>query len=292
MKLRTPTRPKGFSGGAVVKNLLANAEDTGLVSELGRSPGEGNGSPCPPLHLPPAQVCLPGKSHEQRSLVSYSPWGPKRVGHHLVTKQQHIQIHGTVKHRFVCLWNFVILFGTWPDNQWHLLAGGSPVSDHCRPSKSCLPAQDPGPFVSPHLPPGLSPSLDGLCPAVGVERTSSTWEVAFAPGAWGTTRAAPWPGMSSRAERSSVLWTESGDDSRQVTDSLRPMGAIWGGSGSSGPLEYGLAWLSSQLHSGWPALVFTLFPSLSNFPSITASFGAIISNKTVANKLCFLGNQG
>ena len=102
MKLRTPTRPKGFSGGAVVKNLLANAEDTGLVSELGRSPGEGNGSPCPPLHPPPAQVFLPGKSHEQRSLVSYSPWGPKRVGHDLVTKQQHIQIHGTVKHRFVC----------------------------------------------------------------------------------------------------------------------------------------------------------------------------------------------
>ena len=148
MKLRTPARPKGFSGGAVVKNLLANAEDTCLVSELGRSPGEGNGSPCPPLHPPPAQVFLPGKSHEQRSLVSYSPWGPKRVGHHLVTKKQHIQIHGTVKHRFVCLWNFVILFGTWPDNQWHLLAGGSPVSDHCRPSKSCLPAQGPGPFFT------------------------------------------------------------------------------------------------------------------------------------------------
>ena len=34
--------------------------------------------------------------------MSYSAWGPKRVGHDLVTKQQHIQSHGTVKHRFVC----------------------------------------------------------------------------------------------------------------------------------------------------------------------------------------------
>ena len=31
---------------------------------------------------------LPGKSHGQRSLEGYSPWGHKRVGHDLVTKQQ------------------------------------------------------------------------------------------------------------------------------------------------------------------------------------------------------------
>ena len=33
-------------------------------------------------------VFLPGKSCGQRSLVGYSPWGRKRVGHDLVTKQQ------------------------------------------------------------------------------------------------------------------------------------------------------------------------------------------------------------
>ena len=33
-------------------------------------------------------VFLPGKSPRQRSLASYSPWGHKRVGHDLVTKQQ------------------------------------------------------------------------------------------------------------------------------------------------------------------------------------------------------------
>ena len=33
-------------------------------------------------------VFLPGESHKQRSLAGYSPWGHKRVGHDLVTKQQ------------------------------------------------------------------------------------------------------------------------------------------------------------------------------------------------------------
>ena len=37
----------------------------------------------------PTPVFLPGKSHGQRNLVSYGPWGCKRVRHDLVTKQQH-----------------------------------------------------------------------------------------------------------------------------------------------------------------------------------------------------------
>ena len=36
----------------------------------------------------PTTVFLPGKSHGQRNLAGYSPWGCKRVGHDLVTKQQ------------------------------------------------------------------------------------------------------------------------------------------------------------------------------------------------------------
>ena len=36
----------------------------------------------------PTPVFLPGKSHGQRSLVDYSPWGHKRVRHNLATKQQ------------------------------------------------------------------------------------------------------------------------------------------------------------------------------------------------------------
>ena len=36
----------------------------------------------------PTPVFLPGKSYGQRNLVGYSPWGHKRMGHALVTKQQ------------------------------------------------------------------------------------------------------------------------------------------------------------------------------------------------------------
>ena len=51
-------------GSAVVKNLPANAGDAGLILELGRSPGVGNGNPLQ-------------DSHRQRSLAGYSPWGHK-----------------------------------------------------------------------------------------------------------------------------------------------------------------------------------------------------------------------
>ena len=56
----------------MVKNLPVSAGDTtdmGSVLEAGRSPGEGNDNPL--------QYFLPGKSHGQRSLVSYSPLGRK-----------------------------------------------------------------------------------------------------------------------------------------------------------------------------------------------------------------------
>ena len=36
----------------------------------------------------PTPGFLPGKSHGQRSLSGHSPWGPKRVRHHLAIKQQ------------------------------------------------------------------------------------------------------------------------------------------------------------------------------------------------------------
>ena len=35
----------------------------------------------------PTPVCLPGKSHGQRSLPDYGPWGHKRIGHDLATNQ-------------------------------------------------------------------------------------------------------------------------------------------------------------------------------------------------------------
>ena len=55
-----------------MKNSPANAGDTrdaGLIPGLGRSPGGGHGNPL-------QYSCL-GKSHGQKSLVGYSPWGHK-----------------------------------------------------------------------------------------------------------------------------------------------------------------------------------------------------------------------
>ena len=58
---------RDFPGGSDGKASVHNAGDRGSIPELGRSPGEGNGNP----------LQLPGKSHGQRSLVDYSPWGHK-----------------------------------------------------------------------------------------------------------------------------------------------------------------------------------------------------------------------
>ena len=69
--------PKGFPGGAVVKDPPAEARDTnvvGLIPGSGRSPGEGNGNPL------------------QRSLGGYCPWGCKELD---TTKHTHT--HGKIK---------------------------------------------------------------------------------------------------------------------------------------------------------------------------------------------------
>ena len=62
----------GFPGGAVVKNLPANAggtRDVLLIPGLGGPPEE--------KRLQPAPVFLLEKSHGQKSLVGYSPQGHK-----------------------------------------------------------------------------------------------------------------------------------------------------------------------------------------------------------------------
>jgi len=43
----------------------------------------------------PTPIFFPGKSHGQRSLEGYSPWGVKRLRHNLKTKQQQAQERGT-----------------------------------------------------------------------------------------------------------------------------------------------------------------------------------------------------
>ena len=62
------TAQLGFPGVSAVKNTPTNAGDVGSIPRSGKSPGEGK-------QLTPA--FLPGKSHGQRSLAGYTPWGCK-----------------------------------------------------------------------------------------------------------------------------------------------------------------------------------------------------------------------
>ena len=66
----------------MVKKPPANTgdvRDSGSIPGSGRFPGGRYGNPTPGF--------LPGKSHGQRRLVGYSPWGRKRVRHDLATEQ-------------------------------------------------------------------------------------------------------------------------------------------------------------------------------------------------------------
>ena len=48
-----------------------------------------------------SSVFLPGESHGQRSLVSYSPWGCKRIVHNLTIKQQrYVQVYPSIRDFF------------------------------------------------------------------------------------------------------------------------------------------------------------------------------------------------
>ena len=67
----------GFPGGSVVKNPPANAGDAGLISGLGRSPGEGNGNPL-------QYSCL--ENPMDKGALWAIVYGIARVGHNLATE--------------------------------------------------------------------------------------------------------------------------------------------------------------------------------------------------------------
>ena len=112
----------------MVRNPPANAGDTGDVHliRVRKKPWRRKWK-----HNP---VFLPGKSHGQRSLVAYSPWGLKRVRHDLVTKQQ--QQHSLyTTNATVCL-SLHLLMDIWVV---FLLSGYCEKSDYELPCKSlCL----------------------------------------------------------------------------------------------------------------------------------------------------------
>ena len=60
-----------YSGGSVVKKLLANVGDTGSIPGLGRSSGEENAFMHWRRKWQPTPVFVPGESQGQGSLVGY-----------------------------------------------------------------------------------------------------------------------------------------------------------------------------------------------------------------------------
>ena len=75
----------GFPNGLAGKQSACNARGTGKVSSipgLGRSPWK--------RKWQPTLVFLPGKSHEQRSLMGYSLWGQKELE---VTERVTLSLH-------------------------------------------------------------------------------------------------------------------------------------------------------------------------------------------------------
>ena len=71
-----------FPSGSDGKESGCNAGDLGVLPELGRSPGEGNGHPDP--------LFLPGKFHGQRILLGCSARGHEESD---TTERLHLQFH-------------------------------------------------------------------------------------------------------------------------------------------------------------------------------------------------------
>ena len=80
LRSELPGKPMLITANAtVVKNLLADAGDTGSIPGLGRSPEK---------KMATHSRILPGRSHGQRSLVGYSPWDDKELE---MTEHAHTQ---------------------------------------------------------------------------------------------------------------------------------------------------------------------------------------------------------
>ena len=109
----------------VVKIPAANAGNIGFIPGSGRSPGIENGNS---LHF------LPGKSHGQRCLACYSPWG-HRVWHDWATEHKNNMLTLTL---LLCLcWGSrqcglaLFIFILFPNFHWEIFNLKCCVSFRC-----------------------------------------------------------------------------------------------------------------------------------------------------------------
>ena len=82
-----------LAGGALDLASGKESANAGDARDMGSIPGSGRFPPQRKKRYPTA-VFLPGKSHGQRSLVGYSPWGRKKSD---VTKCTYTQDSGPVR---------------------------------------------------------------------------------------------------------------------------------------------------------------------------------------------------
>ena len=95
-----------FPGGSVVKTLSANAGDIcrrcRFCPWFGKIPWRREWQSTP--------VFLPGKSHSQRILAGYNPWGCKRTGHNLGTKATRQQQYMYMEYRICSILHLLFQF--------------------------------------------------------------------------------------------------------------------------------------------------------------------------------------
>ena len=115
----------------------------------------------------PTPVGLPGKSHEQRSLVGYSSWGRKRVGSDLASKQQHEQEEASSSSQPQRL------DALQTQGEWQLLTRVFTVSFPFLWQQHPRALEPPSPLWGAHSP--------------GMERVDDVW----APGGWGDLAGTP-----------------------------------------------------------------------------------------------------
>ena len=86
----------GFPGGSVLNNLPAMQEmqETRVQSQGQNLPWRRKWQPTP--------VFLPGKSHGERSLAGYSPWGRKKVRQNLATTNSILSTYHDIFSHSLC----------------------------------------------------------------------------------------------------------------------------------------------------------------------------------------------
>ena len=108
------TFTQGFPGGSVVSRLWLQCRRHRFNPWIKKIPWRRKWKPTP--------VFLPGKSHGQKSLVGYSPWGCKRIIHDLATKQTDLHIIQALSYRIFQLETpDILLCPVWipdPQNPW------------------------------------------------------------------------------------------------------------------------------------------------------------------------------